>query len=92
MKKNFILRTVHKDGKTPPLNKIIGGSYVAYKYSEQKCFADWGKIVKTYYPEAKDDFIKSIIIIVVSDDSNAIDKDRIGFIMSENGSTVERLN
>lgn len=83
---NFILRRFRKDGN--PFNKLLGNMYSVIKRNDQT-FEKWKKTLQQYHPDIKDEYVKKVVCVILTDESILIDAPC--YIMTENGSTFEKI-
>lgn len=85
----YTLRTINKAKNAVPLNEFLGRRY-SLATPVNMTEAEWEKEIKQYYPEIKS--IEGIVAIVIFDSARLIYKNFTAYIMSSDGSTLERIN
>ena len=83
---NFILRTRVKNENF--LNRMLGNSYTV-TYNSEKTKEEWLKEVQQYYTEIQN--ADDIKCIVLCNDAYVIYENMHAWIMTESGSTFERI-
>ena len=83
---NFILRTQVDENNF--LNEIIGSNYIISK-KFNKTTEEWEDEVKRYFPLKQD--CESVRVLVVFSKAIAIYSKMKAWIMTENGSTFEKI-
>jgi galactose-1-phosphate uridylyltransferase len=83
---NFILRRFNKEGN--PMNTILGRDYQLIKRNDQT-HDQWKKTLQKYYLDIRDEYVDKVVVVILTDDSILIDAPC--YIMTENGTTFEKI-